>query len=115
MVRPAEPADVVTCSLFLHHLSRDDAVGLLRRLARTARRRLIVTDLDRGMPGWLLAWSASRMFTGSPVVRRDATLSVEGAFTAGEAREMAAEAGLPGARVRRCRMFRWRLEWERDR
>jgi 2-polyprenyl-3-methyl-5-hydroxy-6-metoxy-1,4-benzoquinol methylase len=108
-----EPADVVTCSLFLHHLSRGDAVRLLGRMAEAARRRVIVADLERGVPGWLLAWTAARVFTGSPVVRNDATVSVESAFTAREARELAEEAGLAGARVTRCRMFRWRLDWER--
>jgi 2-polyprenyl-3-methyl-5-hydroxy-6-metoxy-1,4-benzoquinol methylase len=110
-----ETADVVVCSLFLHHLSRDEAVSLLARMAAAARRRVIVADLERGRAGWLLAWTAARVFTGSTVVRYDATASVESAFTAREAREMAAEAGLAGARVERCRMFRWRLDWERDR
>jgi SAM-dependent methyltransferase len=110
---PTESADVVICSLFLHHLKRPDAVRLLARLGVAAQRRLFVADLRRSAPGWLLAWAASRAFTGSRVVRTDATRSVEGAFTVGEVREMAEEAGLVGATVRRCRAFRWLLTRER--
>lgn len=108
-----EAADVVIASLFLHHLDRPDAVRLLSRLRDAARARLVVVDLRRGVAGWLLAWAASRVLTRSRVVRTDATRSVEGAFTIPEVREMAAEAGLTGAVVSRCRAFRWVLEWER--
>ncbi len=91
--------DVVLCSLLLHHLDEGDARGLLRRMATAARVGVLVHDLLRCRRGWILAWLGSRLLTRSPVVRADALLSVEGAFSADEVEALAREAGLSGARV----------------
>ena len=104
-------ADVVTCSLFVHHLDRPDAVRLLASMRQAARRAVAVADLERSRPGLVLAWTASRALSRSPVVWFDAPASVRAAFTAAEAREMASEAGLRGASVRRAWPSRWVLEW----
>jgi SAM-dependent methyltransferase len=92
-----EDRDVLLCSLFLHHLDEQRAV--------------LVSDLDRSRSGWALAWLGSRLLQGSDVVRTDALLSVEGAFTAGEARGLARRAGLDGARVTAHWPARYLLEW----
>ena len=73
--------DVVTCSLFLHHLAEADARSFLRKAADATSRLLLVNDLVRGPVGYLLAWSACRLLTRSPVVRHDGPVSVAGAFT----------------------------------
>src|SRR5262245_2113841 len=39
--------DVVTCSLFLHHLGEDDAGALLANMAGAARHLVLVNDLSR--------------------------------------------------------------------
>src|SRR4051812_30241746 len=44
---PAGWYDVVMCSLFLHHLSDDEAVRVLRRMADWAARLVLVNDLER--------------------------------------------------------------------
>lgn len=104
-------ADVVTCSLFLHHLERADAVRLLASMRAAARRAVAVADLDRSRAGLALAWTASRVLSRSPVVHFDAPASVRGAFSAGEAQAMAEDAGLAGATVRRAWPARWVLDW----
>jgi 2-polyprenyl-3-methyl-5-hydroxy-6-metoxy-1,4-benzoquinol methylase len=104
-------ADVVTCSLFLHHLERADAVRLLASMRTAARRAVAVADLDRSRTGLVLAWTASRALSRSPVVHFDAPASVRGAFSSEEAREMAREAGLTSASVRRAWPARWVLDW----
>lgn len=104
-------ADVVTCSLFVHHLERSDAVRLLASMRGAARRAVAVADLDRLPHGLALAWAASRLLSRSPVVHFDAPASVRAAFTAEEACTMAIEAGLTGVRVRRAWPARWVLEW----
>ena len=40
------PYNIVMCSLFLHHLSDDDAVGLLGKMAG-ASRMVLVNDLTK--------------------------------------------------------------------
>ncbi len=96
---PLPEADVVTCSLFLHHLSEDDASRLLRRLAGAARRLLLVGDLRRSRWSTLLCGTFPRLLTTSRVVHVDAVRSARAAFTVAELRDLAARAGLEGARV----------------
>ncbi len=103
------PHDVITCSLFLHHLDSADAVTVLRRLHAAARRLVVVSDLDRSRLGLGLAWAGTRVLSRSPVVHVDALRSVRAAFTLAEARALAEAAGLPHARVTRHWPRRWRL------
>src|SRR5262249_61298949 len=70
--------DAVVCSLFLHHLSAEQAVGLLRRMAAAAGRLVLVNDLARGRAGYLLAYLGTRLLTRSPGVHFDGPRSVEG-------------------------------------
>ncbi len=108
---PAATFDVVTCSLFLHHLSEDEAITLLERLRQLASSLVLVCDLDRRAAGFLLTWAATRLLTRSDVVRFDGPASVLAAFTPEEVQRLAGKAGLAGATVRRRWPFRWLLEW----
>src|SRR5205085_807704 len=76
--------DVLTASLFLHHLSGDQALALLRQLHEKAGYMVLVNDLRRCRAGFILAWLAARLLTRSTVVRVDAPRSVEAAFTVKE-------------------------------
>jgi SAM-dependent methyltransferase len=105
--------DVVCCSLFLHHLDRAEGIALLRAMAGVANRVLVVQDLLRSRVGYALAWFGLRLLTTSDVARSDGPVSVRAAFTLEEARALAADAGLPGARVRRCWPERFSLRWAR--
>jgi len=89
-----EGYDVVTCSLFLHHLDEEQAVGLLRRMAAAARRLVLVDDLVRSRAGYVLAWVGCRVLSRSPVVHYDGPVSVAAAFRPDEAAALAARAGL---------------------
>jgi len=102
--------DLVCSSLFHHHLSREDAVELLRGMAE-AGRRVLVQDLLRGTLGYLLAWSGLRLLSRSEVAHVDGPRSVRAAFTLPEVRAMAAEAGYVGAVVRRGWPERFILRW----
>jgi 2-polyprenyl-3-methyl-5-hydroxy-6-metoxy-1,4-benzoquinol methylase len=108
-----EQYDVVTCSLFLHHLDDAQAVELLRRMAAAARRLVLVNDLRRSHAGYLLAWLGTRLLTRSPVAQVDGPLSVRAAFTIPEVRELARQAGLADATVQRRWPCRLLLSWER--
>lgn len=105
--------DVVTCSLFLHHLTTEQAVELLRRMASAAARLVLVNDLIRGAAGYGLAWLGTRILSRSPVVHSDGPRSVEGAFTRSEAAELARRAGLANARVNSRWPCRYLLSWQR--
>lgn len=100
-------ADVVTNSLFLHHLDEPDVVGLLRRMGSAASQLLVVSDLRRSHLGLGVAWVSCRLFSRSPIMRHDGPVSVKAAWTPRELRQMACAAGLAAAKVRRC--WPWRM------
>jgi 2-polyprenyl-3-methyl-5-hydroxy-6-metoxy-1,4-benzoquinol methylase len=106
--------DVVTASLFLHHLDEEQAMKLLGGMARSARRLVLINDLVRTRSGYVLAYLGTRILSASDVVHTDGPRSVEAAFTREELQALARRAGLDRARVTRhwpCRML---LEWERS-
>lgn len=105
--------DVVTCSLFLHHLDEAGAERVLRNMGRAAGRMVLVSDLRRSRRGLGLAWAASRVLSRSRVVHVDAVRSVRGAFSVEEMQGLAMGAGLAGASVTRVWPQRMLLCWER--
>lgn len=104
--------DVLTASLFLHHLDDPEATALLRRMGAAARRLVLVNDLVRSRLGYLAAWLGTRVMTRSPIVHVDGPRSVEAAFTIAEAQRLAEMAGLFGASVTRRWPWRFLLTWE---
>jgi 2-polyprenyl-3-methyl-5-hydroxy-6-metoxy-1,4-benzoquinol methylase len=105
--------DVLTCSLFLHHLTDEDAVCLLRRLAEAASRLVLIHDLRRGLGGFALAYLGTRLLSRSEVVHTDGPRSVRAAFTQDEALALARQAGLEGATVEKRWPCRFLLSWKR--
>ncbi len=103
--------DVITCSLFLHHLDAEESIALLKNLANATDQLLLVADLRRDKPGLALAWIASRALTGSRVVHVDAIKSVRAAYTPAELRQLSEDAGLAGANVMRIWPRRMLLRW----
>jgi 2-polyprenyl-3-methyl-5-hydroxy-6-metoxy-1,4-benzoquinol methylase len=108
-----EGHDVLTCSLFLHHLDDDDAVLLLGRMAAAANHLVLVDDLARSRTGSGLAWLVCRALARSRVVQYDGPASAAAAFTPAEALDLARRAGLEGATVRRHWPSRYLLSWSR--
>jgi 2-polyprenyl-3-methyl-5-hydroxy-6-metoxy-1,4-benzoquinol methylase len=109
----ADRYDVVMCSLFLHHLSRDQAVELLRRMASRATRLVLVNDLRRSALGLMLAHAATRVLSSSEIVHTDGPRSVAAAFSLEELRLLSRDAGLETATIARRWPFRFLLNWER--
>jgi 2-polyprenyl-3-methyl-5-hydroxy-6-metoxy-1,4-benzoquinol methylase len=98
---PLPRADVVMCSLFLHHLVTEQVPPLLARMAAAATQLVIVSDLERSALNWLMVGVAARLVTRSHVVHFDSLRSVEGAWTKSELYDLAQEAGLREVRVER--------------
>ena len=103
--------DIVISSLFLHHLETEKVERLLHEAAQAARIGVVISDLKRSKLGWLLAWIISRVITRSPIVRYDGPISVLGAFSTSEIREIAERAGMGEADIRDCWPQRWMLRW----
>ena len=76
--------DIITSSLFLHHLEEEQAWGLLDRMGKAAGRLVLVNDLRRCRLGYVLAYAGTRILSRSDVVHTDGPLSVRSAFTTSE-------------------------------
>ncbi|MCG8652686.1 MAG: methyltransferase domain-containing protein [Pirellulales bacterium] len=100
--------DVITCSLFMHHLDDRSTLMLLQAMQMAAERAMVICDLDRSRINLALVGVASRLLTRSPVVHTDALLSVRGAYTRQEFKALAEEALLRPVQIHRsfpCRFI----------
>lgn len=111
---PLPPADVVICTLFLHHLTDAQAAALLARMASSARRLLLVLDLERTLMNWWLIWAGARLLTRSPVVHVDSALSMHAAFTRKELAQLALRSGLRECVITRHTPGLMLLAWQPD-
>lgn len=103
--------DVSTCTLTLHHFGPDDAVSLVREMARVTRGRVLVGDLERSRLNYLGArLLAATVWRRNPITRHDGPLSVLRSFTPEELDTVGRKAGLRNVRVRRHLPFRLVLE-----
>ena len=93
--------DVAHTSMVVHHLTPDEAVLLLREMARVARLGVVVNDLDRSRLGWIGAWLIGHLLTGNRYTRQDAPLSVLRAYRPDEMKELLRSAGLTPVRTER--------------
>jgi len=101
--------DVLTCSLFLHHLSAAQAVSLLSNMRAAAKRAVIVQDLLRSPAALRLAWIATRLCSRNKLILDDGPASVAAAFTLDEARDLAREAGFSATSIVGKWPYRWIL------
>lgn len=84
----APEADVLMCSLFLHHLGDDQVRLVLGKMAAAAHRMVLASDLRRGPWGTTLAAVVPRLVTRSRVVHVDGLRSARAALSMGEAHAM---------------------------
>jgi SAM-dependent methyltransferase len=99
-------ADVVLNALALHHFSFDDAVRVLREIARVARGGFVVNDVLRSWPAYLGALADTWLLGRNRLARHDGPLSVRRSFTWKEFGALARAAGLDGVEIRRHRLQR---------
>jgi len=103
--------DIVTCSLFAHHLSEPDQLRLFEAMKRLALRRALLNDLERSWVAWWGVWMAARLVSQSRVVHVDSARSVAAALTRDELGRLAERVGMTHARIDRRFPFRLVLDW----
>jgi ubiquinone/menaquinone biosynthesis C-methylase UbiE len=86
-------ADLVFCSLALHHFAETDAVSVMREMARVGRIGTACVDLVRGRLAAFCIWLLTAVVMRDPMTRHDARLSVRRAFTHAELKSLAERAG----------------------
>ncbi|EMI18042.1 Methyltransferase type [Rhodopirellula maiorica SM1] len=81
--------DVVTSSLFMHHLSDEQVETLLRAMKLATDGGILICDLHRSRLNLAMVAFAGRVLSRSPVVHTDSVLSVQGAYTHAEFQALA--------------------------
>lgn len=84
--------DVVTSSLFFHHLDDHQVFCLLQSMQAASEGALVLCDLERSRANLFLVKTAAALLSRSPVVHHDASASVRAAFTMEEFKQLAEEA-----------------------
>lgn len=96
---PDRSFDVAHCSLVLHHLEPEGAVGLLREMGRVARVGVVVNDLDRTRLNLAGALVLAKLATRNRYTRHDGPLSVRRAYRVPEVANLLRSAGLRPVRI----------------
>ncbi len=98
--------DYTICSLFTHHFSDENIVGILGEMARVSRQKIFVIDLHRHAAAYALYKIFCIGFRISPLVRQDGSLSILKSFTPSELKHLGEKAGLENISVDRYFPFR---------
>ena len=88
-------ADLVFCSLALHHFADEDALTVLSEMNRVGRQGTACVDLVRSRLAACCIWLLTTFIMRDPMVRYDARLSIRRAFTHHEMKLLARRAGWP--------------------
>lgn len=103
--------DIITCSLVLHHLNRDDAVRMLRECTRVARAQVIVADLRRARLPIALLWLVSFPLRFHRISRHDGIVSIRRGYTLPELQALLKDANIHEARCQRRIGWRVTATW----
>lgn len=97
--------DLVSCSLFLHHLSPEEVVQFAHESLRACRVAVLVNDLVRHPLHLALAYAGMPIYR-SRITRNDAPASVKQAYTIEEMTNFFRRAGAAKVEARRHFLFR---------
>jgi SAM-dependent methyltransferase len=91
---PDRPVDIVTSSLFAHHLTDEEIVRFLRWMEERANIGWFINDLSRNSVPYYLLKAFSRVARLHHFVQHDAPVSIARAFVPQDWRRLCAAAGL---------------------
>jgi ubiquinone/menaquinone biosynthesis C-methylase UbiE len=105
--------DAVGCSLFAHHLEREEIKVFAREGLRVARHAFFIHDLIRHPLHLALAYAGFPLYR-SRITRHDAPASVRRAYTVEEMREMLQSSGAADLEIETYFLFRMGvIAWKR--
>jgi ubiquinone/menaquinone biosynthesis C-methylase UbiE len=102
---PDSAFDLISCSLFVHHLSPDQVTQFARESLRVCRHAVLVNDLIRHPLHIALVYAGTPLYR-SRITRHDAPASVRQAYTIEEMREFFQQAGAASVDIQRHYLYR---------
>jgi ubiquinone/menaquinone biosynthesis C-methylase UbiE len=100
-----DAVDVVSCSLFAHHLEPDTLVAFVREALRVSRRAVLINDLIRSPLHLALVYAGLPLFR-SHITWHDAPASVRRAYTREEMRSTLREMRAQRVTIERYYLYR---------
>lgn len=101
--------DIVLCTLFLHHFTEEQLVDIFKSLHQQTKIGIIVNDIHRHpLAFYSIKW-LTQLFSKSAMVKFDAPLSVQRAFTKKELADILSKAGITNYQLKWKWAFRWQL------
>lgn len=102
---PNSAFDLISCSLFVHHLSPDQVTQFARESLRVCRVSVLINDLIRHPLHLALVYAGTPLYR-SRLTRHDAPASVRQAYTIEEMREFFQHAGAASVEIQRHYLYR---------
>jgi ubiquinone/menaquinone biosynthesis C-methylase UbiE len=99
--------DIITASLFCHHLTDNEIVELLKWTKQNARAGILINDLERHFLAYYSIRWLTKLFSSSYLVKNDAPLSVLRSFKRNEIVELLDRAGIRNYTIKWKWAFRW--------
>jgi 2-polyprenyl-3-methyl-5-hydroxy-6-metoxy-1,4-benzoquinol methylase len=106
-VQPAERPEVIFSSLFCHHFTDEEVIGILKWKNENSTLGFFINDLHRHPLAWFSIKHLTNAFSKSYLVKNDAPLSVARSFRKKEWEELLTGAGLNKWEIRWKWAFRW--------
>jgi ubiquinone/menaquinone biosynthesis C-methylase UbiE len=97
--------DLVSCNLFVHHLSPEEVLTFAREGLRVCRTAFLINDLVRSALHLALVYAGTPLYN-SRLTRHDAPASVRQAYTPGEILQLLKQTQTDRVEIRRRYLYR---------
>lgn len=104
-----EKVDIITCTLFTHHFTDAELITLIQAFRQKATLGLVINDLHRHWFAFHSIRILTKLFSKSPMVQNDASLSVLRSFRKSDLEGILAKAGIETYQVSWFWAFRWQV------
>jgi hypothetical protein len=101
--------DIAVATLFFHHFTDNQLVGILRRLHNQVRLGIVINDLHRHPLAYYAIKLLTKFFSKSTMVKYDAPLSVLRGFSKKELVRILEQAGITHYTIKWKWAFRWQV------
>ncbi len=104
-----EKVDIITCTLFTHHFTDQELINLIQSFRDKASLGLVINDLHRHWFAFHSIRILTRLFSNSPMVKNDASLSVLRSFREEDLKRILHACGIRNFKISWFWAFRWQV------
>jgi ubiquinone/menaquinone biosynthesis C-methylase UbiE len=104
-----QQVDIITCTLFTHHFTEKELIGLFTTFTKKAKVALVINDLHRHPLAFYSIKLLTTLFSKSPMVKNDGPLSVLRSFRKKEIEDLMKAADLYNFEISWHWAFRWKV------